>query len=165
MREGEFQLEGQCTDGSDGNMTPATVRLSFHYGLGDSGAYARAGQLDGACHGTVTAAAGIQRSLQQLGGRLTWVHVRGAASVAYGAGTLHNSPRAAVWSGGFWADKEFVLSFHERRPPGDPSLPRITAFAQSGRPPRLFLLSAHLPVCTSNPAVSCFSLCHLPPAA
>eukprot|EP01045_Picozoa_sp_COSAG04_P041847 COSAG04_NODE_12928_length_628_cov_0.752363_2_plen_53_part_01 len=35
----------------------------------------------------------------------------------YGAGSLHNSPSAAEWSGGWWCDVKcadlFVLSFRE----------------------------------------------------
>ena len=39
------------------------------------------------------------------------------AAVRYGAGSLHNSPSAAEWSGGWWCDVKcadlFVLSFRE----------------------------------------------------
>ena len=80
---GSFVLEGDVTDASDGNVTPARVQLALSHGycctetaVGKSGArissaYARAGSLH--------------------------------ASVCYGKGTLHNTPTDAVWSGGWCA--------------------------------------------------------------
>lgn len=90
---GRFVLEGEVTDSSDGNTTPAHVELALSHGYGSTDTAVALGTKDG--HSDVGTSSAYARA-----GSLH-------ASVCYGKGTLHNAPTDAVWSGGWCA-----------RPPG-----------------------------------------------
>ena len=86
---GSFILEGEVTDASDGNVTPAHVELALSHGYSSTETAVTTGAARGA----------IDASTQSAYARAGSLH----ASVRYGKGTLHNAPSDAVWSGGWCA--------------------------------------------------------------